>query len=73
MPGVRQPRGWRQDQDCEEVGAAHPSDMNTTSTSRFGSLAAYLRRFFTSWVAADPDPQYSGLDRADGLGRRSAA
>lgn len=28
---------------------------------------AYLRRFFTSWVAEDPDPTYSPLDRADGL------
>lgn len=32
-------------------------------------LAAYLRRFFTSWVAEDPDPQYSALDLADGIDR----
>lgn len=28
---------------------------------------AYLRRFFTSWVADDPEPEYSSLDRSDGL------
>lgn len=31
-------------------------------------VRAYLRRFFTSWVADDPTPEYSTLDRADGLG-----
>ena len=31
-------------------------------------VRAYLRRFFTSWVAEDPAPEYSKLDRADGLG-----
>lgn len=33
-----------------------------------GRVRAYLRRFFTSWVAEDPTPAYSKLDRADGLG-----
>ena len=34
-----------------------------------GRVRAYLRRFFTSWVAEDPTPEYSTLDRADGLGQ----
>lgn len=34
-----------------------------------GRVRAYLRRFFTSWVADDPDPSYSALDRSDGLGQ----
>ena len=38
------------------------------STSRGERVRAYLRRFFTSWVAEDPSPEYSKLDRADGLG-----
>ncbi len=33
-----------------------------------GPVRAYLHRFFTCWVAEDPDPGYSGLDRCDGLG-----
>lgn len=33
-------------------------------------VRSYLRRFFTSWVAEDPEPGYSSLDRADGLGQR---
>jgi hypothetical protein len=36
---------------------------------RRGRFRAYLRRFFTSWVADDPDPTYSSLDRSDGLGQ----
>jgi hypothetical protein len=36
---------------------------------RPGRLRAYLSRFFTSWVAEDPDPTYSSLDRSDGLGQ----
>ena len=36
--------------------------------SRGERARAYLRRFFTSWVAEDPRPEYSTLDRADGLG-----
>ena len=35
---------------------------------RPGRLRAYLHRFFTSWVAEDPEPTYSKLDRSDGLG-----
>ena len=35
--------------------------------SRVERVRAYLRRFFTSWVAEDPEPEYSKLDRADGL------
>lgn len=34
-----------------------------------GRVRAYLHRFFTSWVADDPEPTYSTLDRADGLGQ----
>lgn len=34
-----------------------------------GRLRAYLTRFFTSWVAEDPNPTYSSLDLADGLGQ----
>jgi hypothetical protein len=33
-------------------------------------VRSYLRRFFTSWVADDPEPGYSSLDRSDGLGQR---
>lgn len=29
----------------------------------------YWTRFFTSWVAEDPDPQPSNLDRLGGLSR----
>lgn len=36
---------------------------------RPGRVRAYLHRFFTSWVADDPDPTYSSLDRADGIGQ----
>jgi hypothetical protein len=32
-------------------------------------VRAYLRRFVTCWVAEDPDPVYSPLDHADGLGQ----
>jgi hypothetical protein len=35
---------------------------------RGGGLRASLHRFFTSWVADDPEPDYSSFDRADGLG-----
>lgn len=37
--------------------------------ARTARVRAYLRRFFTSWVAEDPDPTYSALDRSDGLGQ----
>ena len=30
---------------------------------------AYLRRFLTLWVAEEPDPVYSWLDRSEGLGQ----
>jgi hypothetical protein len=33
-----------------------------------GPVRAYLHRFFTCWVAEDPDPRYSAMDRSDGLG-----
>ena len=33
-----------------------------------GPVRSYLRRFFTCWVAEDPDPCYSTMDRCDGLG-----
>jgi hypothetical protein len=36
---------------------------------RGGALHAYLHRFFTCWVAEDPGPAYSALDRSDGLGQ----
>lgn len=36
-------------------------------TEHRGRLRAYLTRFFTSWVAEDPEPTYSSLDLADGL------
>ncbi len=29
-------------------------------------VRAYLKRFRTQWVADDPEPTYSALDRADG-------
>ena len=29
-------------------------------------VIAYLRRLVACWVAADPDPRYSRLDRWDG-------
>jgi hypothetical protein len=32
-------------------------------------VRAYLHRFFTSWVAEDPEPTYSHLDRCDGIGQ----
>ena len=44
--------------------AAHQAGAAT----RGARVRAYLHRFFTSWVADDPMPQYSTLDRADGLG-----
>ena len=34
-----------------------------------GPVRSYLHRFFTSWVAEDPDPGYSKLDECDGLGQ----
>lgn len=34
---------------------------------RVKEVRAYVRRFFTSWVAEDPEPTYSTLDRADKL------
>ena len=42
---------------------ARPGDPGT------GRVRAYLTRFFTCWVAEDPTPAYSSLDRADGLGQ----
>lgn len=30
------------------------------------AMRLYLRRFFTSWVEEDPNPEPSNLDRADG-------
>ena len=31
------------------------------------AAVSYLRRFFTQWVAVDPNPTYSTLDHKDGL------
>ena len=45
-----------------EPRAEHPEP-------RRGALRAYLHRFFTCWVAEDPGPTYSTLDRSDGLGQ----
>lgn len=45
-----------------------PEPPTADRPARPGRVRAYLRRFFTSWVAEDPDPSYSSLDRADGLG-----
>ena len=38
----------------------------TARPGRLARLAQYLRRFFTSWVADDPEPTASTLDRWDG-------
>lgn len=32
-------------------------------------VRAYVHRFFTCWVAEDPQPTYSALDLDDGLGQ----
>lgn len=40
-----------------------------SSADEIGPVRAYLRRFFTSWVAEDPEPTYSSLDLEDGLGQ----
>jgi hypothetical protein len=44
-------------------------DRTGRPDARRGPVRAYLHRFFTSWVAEDPDPTYSTLDRSDGLGQ----
>jgi len=46
-----------------------PVDRVSSPTDRRGPVRAYLHRFFTSWVAEDPDPCYSSLDDCDGLGQ----
>jgi len=45
-----------------------PVDRASGPIEHRGPVRAYLRRFFTSWVAEDPDPGYSVMDRRDGLG-----
>jgi hypothetical protein len=45
-----------------------PEDRTVGPIGRRARLRGYLRRFFTSWVAEDPEPCYSQLDRRDGLG-----
>ena len=45
------------------------SRRESDRTGRRGPVRAYLHRFFTSWVAEDPEPTYSTLDRSDGLGQ----
>lgn len=35
----------------------------------FASIKRFYHRYLTVWVEPDPDPQYSRLDRLDGLGR----
>ena len=49
-----------------------PKDPAVDPTRRRGRLRAYLHRFVTSWVAEDPEPSYSQLDRRDGLGEEPA-
>lgn len=44
-----------------------PVGENRRPNARSARVRAYLRRFFTCWVAEDPDPAYSALDRSDGL------
>ena len=46
-----------------------PEDRASRPTAPRGPVRAYLHRFFTSWVAEDPDPTYSRLDIADGIGQ----
>lgn len=46
-----------------------PADRADGPDQHRGRVRSYLRRFFTSWVAEDPDPTYSSLDRSDGLGQ----
>ena len=46
-----------------------PVDRVSEPADRRGPVRAYLHRFFTSWVAEDPDPCYSSLDESDGLGQ----
>ena len=45
-----------------------PVDRAGRPADRRGPVRAYLHRFFTCWVAEDPDPGYSKLDECDGLG-----
>jgi hypothetical protein len=33
----------------------------------------YVKRFLTEWIAPDPDPGYSNLDKDDGLGQKDGA
>ncbi|GAA3709912.1 hypothetical protein GCM10022204_30280 [Microlunatus aurantiacus] len=46
-----------------------PEGRASRPISPRGPVRAYLHRFFTSWVAEDPDPTYSRLDRCDGIGQ----
>lgn len=46
-----------------------PEDRASRPTAPRGPVRAYLHRFFTSWVAEDPEPTYSRLDRCDGIGQ----
>ncbi len=46
-----------------------PEARASRPTAPRGPVRAYLHRFFTSWVAEDPAPTYSALDRADGIGQ----
>lgn len=50
------------------MSSLETADHEGGQANRGGRVRAYLRRFFTSWVAEDPTPEYSTLDRADGLG-----
>jgi hypothetical protein len=51
------------------MSSSGPTDRASGPDGRRRRLRAYLRRFFTSWIAEDPDPTYSTLDRGDGLGQ----
>lgn len=58
------------DRDCESRDP-ETRDLGEPALSpprAGGRLRAYLRRLLTNWVADDPDPTYSTLDRCDGLG-----
>ena len=46
-----------------------PVERVSSPNHRRGPVRSYLHRFFTSWVAEDPDPCYSSLDESDGLGQ----
>ena len=46
-----------------------PGGRTSRPTAPRGPVRAYLHRFFTSWVAEDPEPTYSRLDRCDGIGQ----